>query len=648
MFREYNQQRDFAQSKGEIMTINGVSLIGSLPTAKRCVFLVIAVVLMCGSAVLRAEVTTQERTAISALTERSKEAGKLFAKGDYEQSAESVKEIQSELVKLVRNNPDPVLLRLARPLYQRLATAHGLLELEAIELDPLPSWKELGKPKPAEPDDVVSFTKDVAPWLMTRCGNCHIDESRGGFSMRTFAELRRGTAAGVVLFPGSPRDSRIVEVIETGDMPRGGGQIITAQLDNLKEWILQGANFDGEDPNAPMREYVFATRDSSGETMTVDRASGDETVSFLADVAPLLIENCNGCHVSARQPAGGLQLDSLSQLLRGGDSGEPISVGKPAESLLVRKLKGLEGQRMPAGGRPALSSEQIGKIETWIQEGAKFDGSSPDANIVQESQRKWAESASHEELLARRKSDALAQWSKVKPNDDPGISATSELIVLGNMREAQLTSVASEFGEAADRLRSRLGLPKKEPIVKGGVVVYLLGSRYDYSEFGQMVEGRELPRSWRAHWATAGTDIYATALIDSGWTEETAPAETLHALAGAYFGAFRGVPYWFAEGAARHIVVGEFRRGSPLVANWQAGMQAIQRVKSSKDLLAGKVDEEAAGVAGLRLASVVFHRSNKRRADSLLKALRDGTSFDAAFSASFGAPQQFAKSVLGK
>lgn len=598
--------------------------------------------------VSQAETTRKERNAISRLESQSRIASNLYANGDFEQSAESVKAIQAELVKLIRSNPDPVLLRLARPLYQRLATAHGLLELEAIELEPLPSWKELGEPKPAKPDDLVSFTKDVAPWLMTRCGNCHIDEARGGFAMRTFAELRRGTAAGVVLFPGSPRDSRIVEVLETGDMPRGGGQIKTVQLENLKAWIAEGAKFDGENPNAPMREYVFATRDASGETITVDRASGEERVSFLADVAPLLIENCNGCHLAARQTSGGLQFDSISQLLRGGDSGPIISVGKPSESLLIRKLKGLEGQRMPAGGRPPLSPEQIGKIETWIQEGAKFDGSSPDANIVQESQRKWADSASHTELLARRKSDALAQWSKVKPNDDPVISNSGELILLGNVQESRLNSVASEFDEAVGRIRTRLGLPKKEPIVKGGVVVYLLGSRYDYSEFGQMVEGRELPRSWRAHWAAAGTDIYATALIDNDWTEETAPAESLHALAGAYFGAFRGVPYWFAEGASRHIVVSEFRRGSPLVASWQAGMQAIQRVKSSKDLLAGKVDEEAAGVAGLRLASVVFHRSNKRRADSLLTALREGTSFDAAFSASFGAPVQFAQGVLGK
>ncbi|GAB5403274.1 MAG: hypothetical protein Aurels2KO_15050 [Aureliella sp.] len=596
-----------------------------------------------------AEVTAEQRRQIADLATQSKSASLLFAKGDMEASAEAVRTIQSELLSLLRSNPDPVLLRLARPLYQRLATAHGLLELEAVELDALPTWKEISKFKPPEPDSGVSFVKDVAPWLITRCGNCHIDESRGGFAMRTFANLRRGTSAGVVLFPGSPRDSRIVEVIETGDMPRGGGQISTAQLDNLKAWIAAGAKFDGPDPNAPMREYVFATRGASGQTMTIERASGDESVSFLADVAPLFIENCNGCHLAARQASGGLRLDSLSQLLAGGDSGSIVQAGKPSESLLVRKLKGLEGQRMPAGGRPALSDQQIAKIETWILEGAKFDGANPDASIVNETQRKWAETASHAELLEKRKSASIVQWNKVQPNDAPTVRSSDDLIVLGSLPEAKVKSVERDFIEAAGKLRARLKIPNGKPIVKGGISVYLFESRYDYSEFGQMIENRELPRSWRAHWAASGVDVYAAAMVDSGWTEESAPSNALHALAGAYFGALRDVPYWFAEGAARHIVVAEFRRGSPLVARWQsAGLTALQRIRSSKDLLDGKVDEDAAGVAGLRLASVIFDRRNTRRADALLKSLREGKTFDAALSASFGSPEAFAKTVLGK
>ncbi len=631
----FNYQRlGILRSAGPILTL----------LAAAAVFLVAAI-----PSSVRAEVTAKQRRQVASLAEQSKAASSSFAKGDVEASAEAVRNIQSELLSLLRSNPDPGLLRLARPLYQRLATAHGLLELEGIELEPLPTWKEISEYKPKEPENGVSFVEDVAPWLITRCGNCHIDESRGGFSMRSFVELRRGTAAGVVLFPGSPRDSRIVDVIETGDMPRGGGQVSTAQLDNMKAWIAAGAKFDGPDPNAPMREYVFATRSASGETMTIDRATGDETVSFLADIAPLLIENCNGCHLGGQRPSGGLQLDSLAQLLAGGDSGEIVAARKPGESLLVRKLKGQEGQRMPAGGRPPLSDQQIAKIETWIREGAKFDGASPDASIVNETQRKWAESASHADLLARRTQDAIAQWQRVQPDDEPNVTTTNDLIFVSGLSSALTASVKSDFEAAVETLRSQFKIPNGEPIVKGGIAVYMLESRYDYSEFGQMIENRELPRSWRAHWARSGMNIYTAALVDSGWTEETAPSAALHALAGAYFGSFRDVPYWFAEGAARHSVVKQFRRGSPLVAQWQsAGLTPLQRLRSSKDLLEGKIDEEAAGVAGLRLASVIFDRRNSRRAGNLLDTLREGKTFDAALSASFGSPDAFTKSVLGK
>lgn len=51
--------------------------------------------------------------------------------------------------------------------------------------------------------------------------------------------------------------------------------------------------------------------------------------------------------------------------------------GKPAESLIIKKLKGTAvGQRMPAR-KEKSSDAMVAKIELWITEGAKFDGISP-------------------------------------------------------------------------------------------------------------------------------------------------------------------------------------------------------------------------------------------------------------------------------
>lgn len=591
----------------------------------------------------------QARKELSELGRQTAAAEKQLEAGAVSEAATATRAIQAALEKLVAESSDAGVKRNARRVYQRLSELHLSLELEGETLDALPSWKEFTEKK-MEPTDTsgVSFAKDLAPWLLAKCGNCHVEQSRGEFSMRSFASLRRGTTAGVVLFPGSPRESRLVEVIASGDMPRGGGKVTTAELDELKAWIAQGAKFDGPDASAPLREYAFAAG-SNDSRVKVTRANGDEQISFLEDVAPILLENCNGCHVGARQASGGLRMDNFQQILSGGDGGAMIAAGRPGESLLVQKIRGEAGRRMPAGGRSPLSSEQIAAIETWVSEGAKYDGVDPAQSLASESEAKWAASASHEELFARRQEQALKQWSRVQPDDRPNVVVLSDLVVVGGMPEVQLRDVGEEFKQAAETISARFAVPKGQPLTRGGLSVFLVSSRYDYSEFGQMIESRELPRSWQSHWSRQGPQVYAVALVDEGWTEDDAPAHALHALAGAYFGSYSTVPYWFAEGAARLTVINEFRRGSDLVASWQAGSaSALQRLSSTSELLNDKLDEEVAGQAGLRVAAIVFDRRNRRRYEKFLAALQEGKSFETAFAANYGPLEPFVKRVLGK
>src|SRR4051812_19479152 len=67
---------------------------------------------------------------------------------------------------------------------------------------------------------------------------------------------------------------------------------------------------------------------------------GGETKApqFGPDVLPVLARHCLKCH-SEKSPKGGLDLRSLSAMLRGGESGEPALVpGKPEESHVVRQV----------------------------------------------------------------------------------------------------------------------------------------------------------------------------------------------------------------------------------------------------------------------------------------------------------------------
>lgn len=100
-------------------------------------------------------------------------------------------------------------------------------------------------------------------------------------------------------------------------------------------------------------------------------------VSFMKDVAPILVQNCIACH-NARKNESKYNMTNFAALAKGGQNGEGITLepGHSDESYFF-ELIGPEGTpRMPYKLDP-LKPEQIAKIETWINEGAKYDGRDP-------------------------------------------------------------------------------------------------------------------------------------------------------------------------------------------------------------------------------------------------------------------------------
>ena len=92
----------------------------------------------------------------------------------------------------------------------------------------------------------VSFTKEIAPILVKNCGTCHVKQSRGEFSAASYKSL---IDADSVVAPNEPGDSLMIQLIEDGEMPPRG-EVSSADLKKLREWIKQGAQFDGDDESA--------------------------------------------------------------------------------------------------------------------------------------------------------------------------------------------------------------------------------------------------------------------------------------------------------------------------------------------------------------------------------------------------------------
>ncbi len=98
---------------------------------------------------------------------------------------------------------------------------------------------------------------------------------------------------------------------------------------------------------------------------------------FEKKIRPALAENCYACHSEkSRKPQGGLLLDSIEAMLKGGGSGQPAIVpGDPEKSLLVKAIRYTDARlQMPMGGK--LPDQVIRDFEAWVKMGAPAPRSS--------------------------------------------------------------------------------------------------------------------------------------------------------------------------------------------------------------------------------------------------------------------------------
>lgn len=93
----------------------------------------------------------------------------------------------------------------------------------------------------------VSFKNDVAPIIVAKCGKCHVSSSKGKYGIESYDALMNSDS----VTPNDPADSNFIEVIESGDMPKGGLKVSDSELETLKKWVAQGAKFDGDDEKKP-------------------------------------------------------------------------------------------------------------------------------------------------------------------------------------------------------------------------------------------------------------------------------------------------------------------------------------------------------------------------------------------------------------
>lgn len=105
----------------------------------------------------------------------------------------------------------------------------------------------------------VSFTRDVAPVLVAKCLACHqADKAKGGYRLHTFeALLKPGSSKDAPVRPGRAADSLLFQLLVATNvddrMPQEDEALPASQIALIRQWIDQGAPFDG-----PARSTLLA------------------------------------------------------------------------------------------------------------------------------------------------------------------------------------------------------------------------------------------------------------------------------------------------------------------------------------------------------------------------------------------------------
>jgi mono/diheme cytochrome c family protein len=203
-----------------------------------------------------------------------------------------------------------------------------------------------------------TFQTGVLPIFNSNCVACHGEQLRQReLNLSTWESALKGGESGAVIVPGNASESRLYELVSKGAMPPGEARLGEANIEIIRNWI------DGGAPSP----------DGKKAQTTIAAATYD-------DIIPVVLNHCTACHGLRRQE-GDLDLRTHESMLRGGKSGPAIVPGKPSESLLVRRIEAGEmppKKEMLTNGVKPVSPAELGKLVSWIAQGAPTERQPPD------------------------------------------------------------------------------------------------------------------------------------------------------------------------------------------------------------------------------------------------------------------------------
>ncbi|MEC9095486.1 MAG: c-type cytochrome domain-containing protein, partial [Planctomycetota bacterium] len=211
-----------------------------------------------------------------------------------------------------------------------------------------------------------TFEKDIAPILQNKCISCHnASTQKGELDLSTPFGLFKGGESQSTLVSGDLEASYLYELVHSEMMPPDGeGEPLTEEeVHTIGTWIENKTPFaDGTDPAT----YIAASEVNQH------------------DIQPIMLLRCTVCHGNRRRE-GGLDLRTKATMLKGGKSGPAIVLGKPEESLIIKRMAAEEmpprDKLLPSGVK-VMPGNEVEMLKRWIELGAPEVEVAPDVATV--------------------------------------------------------------------------------------------------------------------------------------------------------------------------------------------------------------------------------------------------------------------------
>ena len=146
-------------------------------------------------------------------------------------------------------------------------------------------------------------------------------------------------------------------------------EAMASAMTSFEKWML---SFVEEPKPAPSTPPSPATEpQSSAPAPAAGAPAASDQLVFKHVILPMLEAKCNKCH-NADKSKGDLRMDTYELAIKGGENGNNIVPGKPADSLAIQRMELPldDDEHMPPDGKEQATAEELALLKWWIQEGA--------------------------------------------------------------------------------------------------------------------------------------------------------------------------------------------------------------------------------------------------------------------------------------